>query len=90
MCARVLLPGADADERGLHARMDRLERRVGMMGDGEQGTKVADWDDVGEPTQRIETHRATASSPWPTLTPHPRRRARTCSAVGTGCSEGRG
>ena len=34
MCARVLLPGADTDERGLHARMDRLERRVGMIGDG--------------------------------------------------------
>ncbi|WP_395858230.1 DNA polymerase III subunit gamma and tau [Arachnia propionica] len=33
MCARVLLPGADTDERGLHARMDRLERRVGMMGE---------------------------------------------------------
>jgi len=30
MCARVLLPGADTDERGLHARLDRLERRVGM------------------------------------------------------------
>ena len=34
MCARVLLPGADTGERGLHARMDRLERRVGMIGDG--------------------------------------------------------
>ena len=33
MCARVLLPAADLDERGLHARMDRLERRVGMMGE---------------------------------------------------------
>lgn len=33
MCSRVLLPGADDDERGLHARLDRLERRVGMMGD---------------------------------------------------------
>ena len=54
MCARVLLPGADADERGLHARMDRLERRVGMMGVGERQQPVADWDDVGEPTQRIE------------------------------------
>lgn len=30
MCARVLLPGADVDGRGLHARLDRLERRVGM------------------------------------------------------------
>jgi len=34
MCARVLLPGADTEQRGLHARMDRLERRVGMLGDG--------------------------------------------------------
>ncbi|WP_425584642.1 DNA polymerase III subunit gamma and tau [Tessaracoccus lubricantis] len=45
MCARVLLPGADADERGLHARMDRLERRVGMMGSGE--APVEDWQDTG-------------------------------------------
>jgi DNA polymerase-3 subunit gamma/tau len=30
MCARVLLPGADVDERGIHARLDRLERRIGM------------------------------------------------------------
>ncbi|WP_407703308.1 DNA polymerase III subunit gamma and tau [Tessaracoccus antarcticus] len=44
MCARVLLPGADADERGLNARMDRLERRVGMIGSGE--APVANWDDV--------------------------------------------
>ncbi|MEA5116253.1 MAG: DNA polymerase III subunit gamma and tau, partial [Propionicimonas sp.] len=28
MCARVLLPGADVDGRGLHARLDRLERLV--------------------------------------------------------------
>jgi DNA polymerase-3 subunit gamma/tau len=28
MCARVLLPGADDDERGLIARLDRLERRL--------------------------------------------------------------
>jgi DNA polymerase-3 subunit gamma/tau len=30
MCARVLLPGADIDDRGLHARLDRLERRIGI------------------------------------------------------------
>jgi DNA polymerase III subunit gamma/tau len=30
MCARVLLPGADADDRGIHARLDRLERRIGV------------------------------------------------------------
>jgi DNA polymerase-3 subunit gamma/tau len=32
MCARVLLPGADLDDRGLHARLDRLERRIGVAG----------------------------------------------------------
>ncbi|MDR1768681.1 MAG: DNA polymerase III subunit gamma and tau [Propionibacteriaceae bacterium] len=31
MCARVLLPGADVDERGIHARLERLERRLGMV-----------------------------------------------------------
>ncbi|HJE52638.1 MAG TPA: DNA polymerase III subunit gamma and tau [Tessaracoccus flavescens] len=46
MCARVLLPGADNDERGLHARMDRLERRVGMMGSGEAAAPVEQWADV--------------------------------------------
>jgi DNA polymerase-3 subunit gamma/tau len=32
MCARVLLPGADVTDRGIHARLDRLERRIGMNG----------------------------------------------------------
>jgi DNA polymerase-3 subunit gamma/tau len=32
MCARVLLPGADVDGRGVHARLDRLERRMGVTG----------------------------------------------------------
>ncbi|HEY5785180.1 MAG TPA: DNA polymerase III subunit gamma and tau [Microlunatus sp.] len=32
MCARVLLPGADVDERGVHARLDRIERRLDMTG----------------------------------------------------------
>ncbi|MBO0812897.1 MAG: DNA polymerase III subunit gamma and tau, partial [Microlunatus sp.] len=34
MCARVLLPGTDLDDRGVHARLDRLERRIGMTGSG--------------------------------------------------------
>ena len=52
MAARVLLPEADTDERGLHARMDRLERRVGMMSSGEaaapttQPAEARDWVDV--------------------------------------------
>ena len=36
MCARVLLPGADVDDRGVHARLDRIERRMGMTGSTEQ------------------------------------------------------
>ncbi|HKN45046.1 MAG TPA: DNA polymerase III subunit gamma and tau, partial [Propionibacteriaceae bacterium] len=32
MCARVVLPGADVDDRGIHARLDRLERRIGVTG----------------------------------------------------------
>ncbi|MFC7625684.1 DNA polymerase III subunit gamma and tau [Microlunatus sp. GCM10028923] len=38
MCARVLLPGADVDDRGVHARLDRLERRIGM---GDPGAPAA-------------------------------------------------
>ncbi len=32
MCARVLLPGADVAERGTHARLDRIERRLNLGG----------------------------------------------------------
>ena len=67
MCARVLLPGADMDERGLHARMDRLERRVGMIGKGE-ADPVPDWEDVGEPTQRIAPPRQPAPATTPPAT----------------------
>ena len=34
ICARILLPGSDLDGVGLAARMDRLERRIGMGGGG--------------------------------------------------------
>jgi DNA polymerase III subunit gamma/tau len=33
MCARILLPGAAADEQALLARLDRLERRLEISGD---------------------------------------------------------
>jgi len=36
MCARVLLPGADVNDRGLHARLDRLERRLSMPAEAAQ------------------------------------------------------
>ncbi|MBK7822529.1 MAG: DNA polymerase III subunit gamma and tau [Tessaracoccus sp.] len=64
MCARVLLPGADLDERGLHARMDRLERRVGMIGAGETSL-VADWTDADAPVTR--------SAPVSSVSPEPSR-----------------
>ena len=32
MCARILLPGADAGDRGLHARLERLERQIESLG----------------------------------------------------------
>ena len=38
MCARVLLPGADVDGRGIHARLDRVEKRLGMTGAGDGPT----------------------------------------------------
>ena len=59
ICARVLLPTADADGRGLHARLDRLERRLDIpdvvpgrgprpQPSGETIPAVG-WDDVSGP-----------------------------------------
>ncbi|XEK82172.1 DNA polymerase III subunit gamma and tau [Mumia sp. Pv4-285] len=33
ICARILLPGADATPDGIQARLDRIERRLSMVGD---------------------------------------------------------
>ncbi len=41
ICARVLLPGADVDGRGLHARLDRLERRLAISTAGGDGSTTA-------------------------------------------------
>ncbi|MDR2931131.1 MAG: DNA polymerase III subunit gamma and tau [Propionibacteriaceae bacterium] len=42
MCARILLPGADSGERGIHARLERLERRLGITDQGSgQSSSVA-------------------------------------------------
>ena len=51
MCARVLLPGADVDGRGIHARLDRLERRVAASGGGTTATSpsqapTSEWRDA--------------------------------------------
>ncbi|MGO1384289.1 MAG: DNA polymerase III subunit gamma and tau [Arachnia sp.] len=65
MCSRVLLPGADVEERGLNARMDRLERRVGMIGSGEEPIK--NWDDV-EGRRPVEAPVARPARPEPRAT----------------------
>lgn len=41
ICARVLLPGADDSVGGLGARLDRMEKRVGMTGGAPSGTVQA-------------------------------------------------
>lgn len=41
ICSRVLLPVADLDGRGLHARLDRLERRLDMPATIETPSPVA-------------------------------------------------
>ena len=41
MLARVLLPGADLNDRGVHARLDRLERRLAMPGGAPVGAPAA-------------------------------------------------
>ena len=69
MCSRVLLPGADTNERGLHARMDRLERRVGMMGDGTPAP-VEQWADVPErPARPRQAEPSAQPDPAPSRRP---------------------
>ncbi len=41
LCARLLLPSSDAGERGLGARLDRIERRLGAGAPGPVGTTPA-------------------------------------------------
>lgn len=60
MCARVLLPGADVDERGFHARLDRLERRLA-------GLPLAPVDAGGGP--RDEGRHADSPPPAPDTLP---------------------
>ncbi|MGJ6980435.1 DNA polymerase III subunit gamma and tau [Aestuariimicrobium soli] len=60
MCSRVLLPGADVDGRGIHARLDRLERRLADTGvpvDRSAGSPTPEpspreWDDAAAVAER--------------------------------------
>jgi DNA polymerase-3 subunit gamma/tau len=67
MCARVLLPAADTDERGVHARLDRLERRLQMTGPEAQ----ADAEPTARPAPAAAVEppqRRPAAEPEPTTT----------------------
>lgn len=77
MCARVLLPGADAGDRGLHARLDRLERRLNIATAGGLGL-AAD-----------EPSAATTSQPpaAPAAAERPRAGRRGAAASGSSTAE---
>jgi DNA polymerase-3 subunit gamma/tau len=74
ICAKVLLPGADDSTQGVHARLDRIERRMTLGTiDVEQGlapapptAQVSAPVDIPPPPSRVET-----PSPSPVETPSP-------------------
>jgi DNA polymerase III subunit gamma/tau len=70
MCARVLLPGADVDDRGLHARLDRLERRLGIAEGASTNVRpepstLRPEPVEGSPSERASTSSAHTSRPEP-------------------------
>ncbi|MBB1501736.1 DNA polymerase III subunit gamma and tau [Propioniciclava sp. MC1683] len=68
MCARVLLPGADVDERGVHARLDRIERRLQMAAGAESHAPRPERSDAPAP--------APDPAPAPSPQPEPGPRSR--------------
>ena len=71
MCARVLLPGADVNDRGVHARLDRLERRIGVVGAATSAeARPAATNPQPAPTSPgpVEGSASTSSAPEPSTT----------------------
>jgi DNA polymerase-3 subunit gamma/tau len=72
LCARILLPSAEQTERGIAARIDRVERRLNYAGDG--GTPAVA---AGAPTAAAASAvppaaaPVTQSAPAPTASPTP-------------------
>jgi DNA polymerase III subunit gamma/tau len=73
MCARVLLPGADVDDRGIHARLDRLERRLGVTGSAPAPAQTPQPQTTPAPSPSIARVTPPPSVPeiTPTLRPEP-------------------
>ncbi|MFJ6537808.1 DNA polymerase III subunit gamma and tau [Paenarthrobacter sp. NPDC091711] len=78
LCARILLPSAEQTERGIAARIDRVERRLNYTGDGGAPAVAA-----GAPAAAASTPttppvpdpaRAPAPAPAPAETPAPTAR----------------
>jgi DNA polymerase-3 subunit gamma/tau len=69
MCARVLLPGADADDRGVHARLDRLERRIGVAGAPPAPAKAPASPDQTPPQPEAASAPLSAPEPVPSTDP---------------------
>ncbi|MGJ3191477.1 DNA polymerase III subunit gamma and tau [Paenarthrobacter sp. FR1] len=72
LCARILLPSAEQTERGIAARIDRVERRLNYTGDGgtpavAAGTPIAAAASAVSPTAAPVTQPA----PAPTASPAP-------------------
>jgi DNA polymerase-3 subunit gamma/tau len=85
MCARVLLPGADVDDRGLHARLDRLERRIGVT-EGAPARAPTSSPPISVPAEPAEVpppKPASLASPEPAdLRPEPLDKLRTAPVEG--------
>ncbi|MHB8154202.1 MAG: DNA polymerase III subunit gamma and tau, partial [Bacillati bacterium] len=66
MCSRILLPGADTDGRGIHARLERLERRIGVSGPVEEVERAERPVTAQPPTRYAETpQQASPPQHWP-------------------------
>ena len=77
MCARAMLPGADVDDRGIHARLDRLERRMGMLGAATAGPAATEAPPAAHvaasapaPVRSEPIEVAARTEPVPTTEPH--------------------
>ncbi|RLP09834.1 DNA polymerase III subunit gamma and tau [Propionibacterium australiense] len=69
MCARVLVPGADASEGGITARLDRLERRLGVPAAGGEPPAQAPARQQTSPVPAQAPSRPPAPAPQETARP---------------------
>jgi DNA polymerase-3 subunit gamma/tau len=83
ICARVLLPAADADERGLAARLDRLERRVNIAGAPAAAGQPAP---AAQPAASAQPAAAASAQPAAAAQPAPAATSRTPAAAAPAAS----